>query len=1279
MNQSIFSIVAGMFPAISTRLPRRVTGGEALCLAGLAALAMLLPGLRLGAQTAHFSGAVTTLGSGFYEPFGVAVDGSGNVYVADAERGAVFEILAVNGSISATNPTINVLASGFSGPEGVAVDASGDVFVTDTGQSQVKEILAVNGSIPSFNPTINVLGSGFNGPAGIALDASGDVFITDRYANAVYEMVAVNGSIPATNPTINTLGSGWNGPMAVALDAGGNVYVSETGNQAVKEILAVDGSIPATNPTINNLGSGLFHSPEGIAVDASGDVYVADGEYWTITEMLAVNGSIHSPPAVITNVGGAQGGPSGLALDGKGNLYACESGNVNEIAFSPNFGMVNVGSASASPLSLIFTFDVGGPFTSTSVLTQGAAGLDFTNAGGGTCTANAVYEVGQSCTVNVTFTPGYPGARIGAFELLGTGGTQIGAAPVQGTGVGPLANFLPGTQRSLGSGWTLPGGVSPGGLAVDGSGNVYVADGVVKEMLAVNGSIPASPTIKTLGSGISAIAVAVDGSGNVFVANSGVQEILAVNGSIPDSPTVRTLGSGFSSPGGIAVDASGNVYIADSNNNAVKEILAVNGSIPDSPTIRTLFSGGNNDVYPNGVAVDGNGNVFFVGVDESSLQEIVAVNGSIPATPTIETLGGSFQQPAFVALDAVGNAFVTEFNGFSLTELLASEGYLGGYAVGGTIIETGAMAISANGNVFVDGVNADYSASVVLEVDVADPPSLNYPTATKAGTTDLPDGPQSVQLENAGNTTLTAVKPGLTVPADFSQVAGSGNPPDCTSTLSLSAGGECNLSIEFTPVSVANPISEALVLTDNSLNATAAKQSIQLTGVGTSSAITLLPTSLPAGTVQVPYSQNIAATGGTPPYGSFGVHGGSLPPGLTLSPAGLLSGTPTAQGMYSFVVTATDSSPSPLTGSLNYQLNIAGESQTIHLTQPASVVSYGAAPITLSATGGGSGNPVTFSVLSGPGTITGSNGNILTFTGVGTVVVAANQAGNANYAAAPQVTVTVVVKKAAQSIHFTGLPSTVKYGVLPIVPVATGGGSGNPVTFSVVSGPGRIVINPLVPLSDRSAVIKIYAVEITGVGTVKLAANQAGNADYQAAPAVTENIKVDPATLTVTANNVSVKYGEAYPIFTYSVTGFVNLDTQSVLSGKPDETTTAVRDSNEGSYPIKITEGTLKAANYNFTFVAGTLTITNIGPTAKPYFSPGSTTLVPPLFNVVSILDATPGAVIYYAIGKDAVPTTASTKYTGPIFVNQTEVINAIAVAPRYDDSAVASATYTVK
>jgi hypothetical protein len=184
------------------------------------------------------------------------------------------------------------------------------------------------------------------------------------------------------------------------------------------------------------------------------------------------------------------------------------------------------------------------------------------------------------------------------------------------------------------------------------------------------------------------------------------------------------------------------------------------------------------------------------------------------------------------------------------------------------------------------------------------------------------------------------------------------------------------------------------------------------------------------------------------------------------------------------------------TATATVQLTVNQAAQAINFTAPTSPVNYGVAPIALVATGGASGNPVVFSIVSGPGTV---SGDTLTITGAGTIVIAANQAGNTNYAAAPQVTQSIVVNNTSQTISF--LPGTLAYasgvtfGTTPLTLSATST-SGLAVAFTLVSGPATLSGNVLT---------------VSGAGTVVIAANQPGNSQYTAAPQVTESIPVNKA------------------------------------------------------------------------------------------------------------------------------------------------------------------------
>jgi formylglycine-generating enzyme required for sulfatase activity len=280
---------------------------------------------------------------------------------------------------------------------------------------------------------------------------------------------------------------------------------------------------------------------------------------------------------------------------------------------------------------------------------------------------------------------------------------------------------------------------------------------------------------------------------------------------------------------------------------------------------------------------------------------------------------------------------------------------------------------------------------------------------------------------------------------------------------------------------------------------------------------------------------------------------------------------PTEAGFYAVIGTISD----PI-----YQ---GSASRTLSIAKAAQAITFAAIPdklttdtVTLSATGGGSGNPVSFAVTNGPATI---GGGVLSFTGAGSVTVTASQMGNANYDAATNVsrtftvtkanatvtlgnlsqtydgtpksatattdpagktvtftyegsatapanagsyevvgtindpiyqgsaTGTLVIDKAAQAITFAAIPNQLATDTVALS--ATGGGSGNPVTFAVTSGPATITNGVL---------------SFTTSGEVTITANQAGNTNYENATPVSHTFTVSKATATVTLGNLSQTY-----------------------------------------------------------------------------------------------------------------------------------------------------------
>jgi hypothetical protein len=195
------------------------------------------------------------------------------------------------------------------------------------------------------------------------------------------------------------------------------------------------------------------------------------------------------------------------------------------------------------------------------------------------------------------------------------------------------------------------------------------------------------------------------------------------------------------------------------------------------------------------------------------------------------------------------------------------------------------------------------------------------------------------------------------------------------------------------------------------------------------------------------------------------------------------------------------------------------------------------------------------------------------------LVESVNFTGNSPAAAGQQISLPVTgtsLSKLTQTISFPAIPS-VTYSYTPVALSATAS-SGLPVTFTVISGPGVLVSG------GRS-------LRVTGVGTVVVSAAQVGTQAYQSASAEI-SIQVAPAILTVTALNTTAAYGSIPTVFHYSITGFQPGDSAATaVTGIPVILSGVASNAAAGSYILTASQGTLAAANYNFAFAPGTLTV----------------------------------------------------------------------------------------
>jgi len=814
----------------------------------------------------------------------------------------------------------------------------------------------------------------------------------------------------------------------------------------------------------------------------------------TLLNPLAASGSnsVTLTVAVAANVTagnvsvGASVASAGFSASTSGNislgLAPAPAGTVTgpvEISATPT----NVGSTTAAAGTVTFALSAGTIVSSVLVVTEGFTGQDFTNAGTGTCTAQT-YTAASTCTVVVSFAPLYPGPRLGAVELLGGDNNVFATAYISAVGFGPEAIFQPGTQSFIASGG---GSGSFDDSVADINGNVYVIDYENNQVLKET-YLSGSYTQSTAFSGLDGPkGIAIDGAGNIYIANTMGNEVLKET-LISGSYTQSTIGSGLVNPDGVAVDGGGNVYIADSSNNRVLMETLTGGTYVQS-TIAT----GLND--PWRVAVDASGNLYITDTGNNQVLMETLSNGAYTQS-TVET---GLNAPRGVAVDGNGTIYIADTgNNRVIEEQLVNGSYVQS-ALMSSLNAPRSVVLDEKGNLYV----ADFGDNKLYRLDRSDAPSLSF-----AGTSPnvvSSDSPQIVSFINFGNTSLTAVAPGITGATDFPQVTGEAS--DCTAAFSLGATASCSLRVEFDPQTVGAK-SESLLLIDNNLNNSSITQTITLSGTATAVAINLSPTTIAIPAIGVVYSQVLSASGGTGPY-TFTLLSGSLPPGLSLSSNGTLSGTATAAGSFTFSIQAQDStgggSGGPYTGSHSFSVIIAA---------PSIVVEPGALPNatvgasyseTVSASGGsgtytyavtGGALPAGLSLNSATGALTGT----ATTVGVATFVITATDTTTtgpgAPYAGSETYSLIVGTAPVNQVATSTALTASSNPAILQssIVFTATVSATSGAPTGSVTFRDG----NTLLGSGTLSGRVATFSTSSLAAGPHSITASYAGDSNFAA-------------------------------------------------------------------------------------------------------------------------------------------------------------------------------------
>ncbi len=563
---------------------------------------------------------------------------------------------------------------------------------------------------------------------------------------------------------------------------------------------------------------------------------------------------------------------------------------------SLSFGPQSVGATSGEQ-NVTIRARTAGTVAAVEVLTLGVNGLDFVPGIGAMTCGSATLVIGAPCIESVMFTPGCPGLRMGAVVLLNSNSNVLGITYLNGIGMGGLGALVPGNILPVAGDGTSTGPVFDGniatsaslnlptGIALDGAGNMYIADQGHNRIRKVIGSTGVISTLAGngtrgyAGNGLPSTnaavrlnapsSVALDGAGNLYIADTGNNVVrmiaastgiittVAGNRSIGDSDAGRVGDNGLATaanlnqPQGVSVDGSGNPFIADTANHRIRRVDAFTG------IITTLAGNGSTDAasgaggyagdggpasqaelnFPMTVAFDSAGSMYIPDSANNVVRVVTAVNGGITANSIIITFagngtlgdsgdGGSATQatlfsPSGVIVDAAGNANIADTGNSSIRKVGSATGFISTIAqnnTGAYVFNNGGpyvvniwapvgLILDGGGNLyFADSENMrirEIQSSFGVLDYVATPTRQGDQSAT-----------QSMTIENDGNAPLD-----LTAITSGNNAALDGTATTClVGGPSLAVSADCAVGAIFAPSVAADPLFGQVMVSGESFN-----------------------------------------------------------------------------------------------------------------------------------------------------------------------------------------------------------------------------------------------------------------------------------------------------------------------------------------------------------------------------------------------------------------------------------------------------------------------------